>query len=64
MTTGIVAVAVWVLVTTAIDSHGGGSVTYSPPLVDLKSCEFLQSNLPDKRHVGNRCIQINMAVIK
>jgi hypothetical protein len=64
MTTGIVAVTVWVLVTTAIDSHGGGSVTYSPPLVDLKSCEFLQNNLPDRRSVANRCVQINMAVTK
>jgi len=64
MTTGIVAVTVWVLVTTAVDSHGSGSVTYSPPLVDLPACEFLQKNLPDKRSVANRCIQINMAVTK
>jgi len=64
MTTGVVAVTVWVLVTTAIDSHGGGSVTYSPPLVDLPSCEFLQKNIPGQRYVSNRCIQINMAVTK
>jgi hypothetical protein len=64
MTTGIVAVTVWVLVTTAIDSHGGGSVTYSPPLVDLSACEFLQKNIPGQRYVSNRCIQINMAVTK
>jgi hypothetical protein len=64
MNTAVFVATVWVLVTTAVDSHGSGSVTYSPPLVDLKSCEFLQNNLPDRRSVSTRCVQINMAVTK
>ena len=58
------AALVWVLVTATIDSHGGGSVTYSPPLADLPACEFLQKNLPDPRMASTRCIQIRMAVTK
>ena len=64
MNTAVFVATVWVLVTSSIDSHGGGSVTYSPPLKDLQSCEFLQKNLPNPRMASTRCIQINMAVTK
>ena len=55
---------VWILVTAAVDSHGGGSVNYSPPLADLPACEFLQKNLPDTHSVSSRCIQVKLAVSK
>jgi hypothetical protein len=65
MNTAVFVATVWVLVTSSLDSHGGGSVTYSPPLKDLASCEFLQKNLPnDNHHHRTRCVQINMAVTK
>lgn len=66
MNTAVFVATVWVLVTSSFDSHGGGgSVTYSPPLKDLASCEFLQKNLPDDNyHHRTRCVQINMAVTK
>ena len=64
MNTAVFVATVWVLVTSSIDSHGGGSVTYSPPLKDLQSCEHLQKSLPSARSASTRCIQINMAVTK
>ena len=63
MNTAVFAATVWVLVTTSIDSHGGGSVTYSPPLKDLQTCEFLQKSLGPVS-ARTRCVQINMAVTK
>jgi hypothetical protein len=64
MNTAVFSAAVWVLVTSFVDSHGGGSVTYSPPLKDLPSCEYLQKSLPDSVSYRTRCVQINMAVTK
>jgi len=64
MSTAVFSATVWVLVTTSIDSRGGGSVTYSPPLTDLQSCEFLQKSLPGAVSARTRCVQINMAVTK
>jgi hypothetical protein len=58
------AVLVWILVTVTVDGHGAGSVTYSPPLVDLPACEFLQKNLPARSLVSSRCVQVKLAVTK
>ena len=59
MNTAVFTAVVWVLV-----SYPHGVVTYSPPLKDLQSCEFLQKSLPDNVAIHTRCVQINMAVTK
>jgi hypothetical protein len=64
MNTAVFVATVWVLVTSTVDFRGGGSVTYSPPLKDLQSCEHLQNSLPQSVALRTRCVQINMAVTK
>ena len=45
---------VWILVTTG--GYNGNVVSYSPPLADLKSCEFLMQNVP----TSGKCIQVRI----
>ena len=47
-------VLVWVLLTAPTN----GVFTYSPPLPDLQTCEFLQSQIPTKYY--SKCVQIRM----
>lgn len=58
-------VLVWVLVT--LGGYGGDQVTYSPPMPDLATCEFLRNNALETRRSAQlqaRCIQIRMVVVK
>jgi len=59
MSTAVFSATVWVLAS----MPSNGNVTYSPPLTDLQSCEFLQKSLGSVS-TRTRCIQINMAVTK
>jgi len=47
-------ILVWVLITAPTNAV----MTYSPPLDDLQTCEFLQKQIPTKFY--SKCVQIRM----
>lgn len=57
-------VALWFLVT--LGGYGNNQVVYSPPMPDLKTCEFVQKSVEATNGytVHSRCIQINTVVTK
>lgn len=56
-------VLVWVLIT--LGGAGGDQMTYSPPMPDLATCEFLKKNALETRpsaQLKARCVQIRIMV--
>lgn len=57
-------VVLWFLVT--VGGLYKDQVVYSPPMPDLKTCEFVQKSVETTNNykVHSRCIQINTVVTK
>lgn len=59
-------ILVWVLV--SVGGYGGNQITYSPPMPDLATCEFVRKNteeLVSKSYALNaRCVQIRIMVTR
>ena len=59
-------ILVWVLV--SVGGYGGNQITYSQPMPDLATCEFLLKNteqLVSKSYaLRARCVQIRIMVVK
>ena len=53
-------IALWFLVTVSNNRN----VSYSPPMPDLATCQFVQRNASETRVIKSRCIQINTVVTK
>lgn len=55
-------VLVWILVTVSYSSSW--IVSYSPPMADLESCQYLAANLPATSDPNNtykaRCVQVKV----
>ena len=47
-------ILVWLLLT----APTSGVMTYSPPLADLETCEFLKQQIPTKFY--SKCVQIRI----
>jgi hypothetical protein len=58
------SVLVWILIT--VGGYNGNTVTYSPPMTDLATCEFLKKSVTEntERNVRPRCVQIKMVTTK
>ena len=58
------SVLVWILVT--VGGYNGNEVTYSPPMADLATCEFLKKLVTEntKSNAAPRCVQIKMVTTK
>ena len=54
-------ILVWVLVT--VGGYNSNQVVYSPPMLDLATCQFLQKTMSDT-HIRGRCVQIRMVGTK
>lgn len=56
-------ILVWILV--SVGGFNSNQVTYSPPMPDLATCEFVQKNMPGySGYVKSKCVQIHMVVTK
>jgi hypothetical protein len=55
-------VLVWILVTVNSTYYGYKTVTYSPPLADLESCQRLADNvrMDVDRSITTQCVQVRV----
>lgn len=55
-------ILVWILVTVSNNSYR--IVSYSPPMADLESCQYLAANLPSVAEADKvykaRCVQVRV----
>ena len=53
-------VLVWVLVTFSNTYYGYKTITYSPPLADLESCQRLADNIRNQVNITTQCVQVKV----
>jgi hypothetical protein len=53
-------VLVWVLVTINSTYYGYKTITYSPPVADLESCQRLADNISNKVNMTTQCVQVRV----
>lgn len=54
-------ILVWILITVNYTGHGYSTVTYSPPMADLESCQRM-ADLVNKKsnYIGTQCVQVRV----
>jgi hypothetical protein len=53
-------VLVWVLVTFSNTYYGYKTITYSPPVADLESCQRLADNIRNQVNITTQCVQVKV----
>lgn len=54
-------ILVWILITVNYTGNGYRTVTYSPPMADLESCQRMADIVNKKsNYIGTQCVQVRV----